>query len=175
MNEKPQEIETVEELLAYALELEEESVDRYETLADEMEIHHKVQVAELFRCLAEFSEVHAGEVRQRTAGIPLPKIPPWEFKWNCPGSPEGDCMDEDVSYQMTTRQALELALYNETRGRDFYAQVAVESANPEVRRLAMEMADEEAEHVALLDQWLAREEMKEQASEDDPGLPSMSD
>lgn len=173
MTEKMQIIETVPEFLAHALELEEESVDRYETLADSMEVHHNDAVAELFRRQAEFSEQHAGEVRQRTQGIPLPEIPPWDFKWNCPGSPESDCMEDDISYLMTTRQALELALHNETRGRDFYAEVAERSPDPEVRRLATEMAQEEDEHVKLLEQWLAHGQGGADIPQEDLDPPNM--
>ena len=55
---------------------------------------------------------------------------------------------------MTVRQALEAALLNETRGRDFYAAVGRESPDPEVRVLALEMAEEETQHVDLLTAWL---------------------
>ena len=147
-------IESVEEFLVHALELESESAERYLDLADSLEVHHNTQVANLFRRLAAMSEAHALEVQGRTAGLRLPKIPPWGFKWQCPGSPEGDCGGGEIHYMMTVRQALEVALLNETRGRDFYAAVGRESPNPEVRTLATEMAEEETQHVNLLTAWL---------------------
>jgi rubrerythrin len=150
-----QPITSVPEFLAHALELEAESHARYRELAECMEVHNNPEVAELFGRMAHYSELHTHEVQRRAEGIELPAIAPWGFKWNCPESPEAPCMD-DVNYLMNKRQALELALHNEIRGRDFYARVAEHSPSPDVRAVAREMADEEAEHVEVLTQWLAR-------------------
>jgi rubrerythrin len=150
-------VESVAEFLAHALELEHESAERYIELAESMEVHHNTQVAHLFRRLAAMSEAHASEVQGRAAGLHLPRIPPWGFKWSCPGSPEGDCSHAQVSYLMTAAQVLEVALLNETRGRDFYAWVAASSPNPQVRTLAAEMAHEEGGHVTLLGAWIQDE------------------
>jgi len=166
-------IETVPEFLVHAIELETESVQRYQELADSMETHNNEEVAGLFRRLATFSEEHADEVKARVQGQQLPEIPPWDFKWNCPGSPESDCMEGEVSYLMTTRQALELALHNETRGRDFYAHVAETSANAEVRRLANEMAEEETEHVQLLQKWVEHAQHLPEEPQEDMDPPNM--
>lgn len=149
-----QPIADVGEFLAHALELETEAADRYRELADSMEVHNNPQVADLFTRMAEYSDRHAEEVRQRTEGLEIPVIAPWDFKWKCPEGPESPCSDE-VNYLMTPRQALALARHNEIRGRDFYAQVAAESPDPEVGRIAREMAEEESEHVRLLEQWVA--------------------
>ncbi len=174
MNEKNQTIDNVPEFLAHALELEEESVDQYETLADSMEIHHNEEVSELFRRLAGYSEIHAGEVRQRTHGIDLPDIPPWDFKWDAPGgSPEADSGNDKINYLMNARQALELALHNEIRGRDFYAQVAASSTNPDVQNLAKEMAEEEQDHVELLKEWIEREDYTSTPPQEDLDPPNM--
>jgi hypothetical protein len=123
-----------------------------------MGVHHNVEVAELFRRMADMSDAHASEVIARTEGLLLPEIAPWDFKWNCPDSPESGCPDEiEVSYLMTPGEALNLALHNEIRGRDFYAHVASSSPIPSVRAIAGEMAEEESEHVELLKDWIAKE------------------
>jgi rubrerythrin len=147
-------IASVAEFLVHALELEHESAERYLELAESMEIHHNAEVAQLFRRLAAMSEAHAGEVQGHAAGLQLPHIPPWDFKWHCPGSPEGDCDRSRISYLMTGLEALEVAQLNETRCRDFYAGVAAGSPDPEVRLLAAAMAEEENGHVRLIDAWL---------------------
>jgi rubrerythrin len=54
---------------------------------------------------------------------------------------------------MTVSQALEIALYNEIRGREFYQQIAQNSPSAEVRKLAAEMEEEEGWHVAMLKEW----------------------
>lgn len=151
-----QNIESLAEFLAHALELEVESAERYRDLADNMRVHNNLEVSELFRKLAHYGDVHAAEVRERASGLELPYISPWDFKWSCPEAPEVPCM-EDAHYMMTKCQALELALHNEVRGRDFYAQVAHASSDPAVREAAAEMADEEGTHVDMLREWMARE------------------
>ncbi len=151
-----QNIESLPEFLAHALELEVESAERYRDLADVMQTHNNLEVAELFHRLAGYGDEHAAEVQQRAAGVELPYISPWDFKWSCPEAPEAPCM-EDTHYLMNKCQALELALHNEIRGRDFYAQVANRSSDAAVREAAAEMAAEEDTHVAMLREWVARE------------------
>ena len=151
-------IDDVGEFLVHALELEHESTAHYDQLADSMLVHHNQEVAALFQRLAQLSAEHAAEITKRAVGIELPEIAPCEFKWNCPGSPESsDCLETDVTYQMTARQALELALHNEGRGQAFYAEVAAASGDARVHRLAGEMAREEEAHVSLLVDLLRRE------------------
>ncbi|MCM8857147.1 MAG: ferritin family protein [Candidatus Thiodiazotropha sp.] len=163
-------IDTVAEFLVHALELEEASGDHYDELADSMEIHNNIQVAELFRKLAGFSRQHAKEVQQRTEGMSLPKLTPWDFKWKCPSSPESFCMEE-ASYLMTITQAMEIALFNEIRGRDFYIQVAENTANEEVIKIAKEMAEEEGWHVEMLREWQTN--LREERPLEDLDPPNM--
>jgi rubrerythrin len=168
-----QSIESLAEFLAHALELEVESAERYRELADNMQVHNNLEVAELFRKLARYGDAHAAEVQERAAGLQLPYISPWDFKWSCPEAPEAPCM-ENAHYLMNKCQALELALHNEIRGRDFYVQVAAASSDPEVREAATEMAAEEEGHVAMLREWVTREAcVAEQrpADLDPPNMP----
>jgi len=163
MNDKgPASITSVEELLAHALALETESAERYRELADSMEVHHNEAVASLFQQLSAYSDKHAREVAERAKGLLLPEISPWDFKWTNPEGPESPSTD-DIHYLMTTCDALKLALHNEIRGRDFYAQVAAESPDPDVRVIAAEMTQEEDEHVDLLNLWIARQSADERA------------
>lgn len=160
-------IVTVAEFVAHALEMESESAERYRELANNMETHNNLEVAALFRVLAEEGDTHTEQVKSWGAEMELPDIAPWAFKWSTPDAPESPAM-EDVHYLMTRRQALELALHNEIRGKDFYRQVSERSRSDEIQRLAREMAREEEAHVALLRTWLRGE------SEDAP-LPPVSD
>ena len=167
-------IDSVAEFLAHAQAMEDESAERYEMLADSMEVHHNNEVAALFRKLMGYSERHADEVRARAAGIELPNIPPWEFNWNCPDFPEGgDCFSDAINYLMTPHEALKVAMHNEARGRDFYVWVARESPDTEVRALAQEMADEEQEHVELLQAWIETADMPAEPRPDDFDPPNM--
>jgi rubrerythrin len=153
--EQQERILTMPEFLAHALELEVESTERYREMADCMEVHNNPEVAELFRTMARYGEMHTAEVRSLAAGHALPSIPPWEYKWSHPEGPESPAV-EDANYLMTTCQALELALHNEIKGRDFYACVAREAPDEEVRRVAAVMAAEEDTHVEMLQVWMRR-------------------
>lgn len=176
MNDNTKIIETVPEFLAHAVALEDESAERYEMLADTMEVHNNDAVAELFRKLMQYSEQHAEEVHAMASGMTLPNIPPWEYNWNCPDTPEGgDCFGEALNYLMTPYQALNLAIHNEARGRDFYAWVSRESPDSEVRRLAGEMADEEQEHVELLQTMLEKTDPSSETPLEDLDPPNTPD
>ena len=164
-------IDTLEEFLVHALELEEASQEHYEELADSMEVHNNLAVAELFRKLANYSRLHAQEVHEKAADLVLPQIPPWDFKWKCPTAPEAFCM-EDANYLMTTSQALEVALFNEVLGRDFYQEVADNTPSEAVRQLAQEMVEEENWHVEMLREWQQGIETQQpQEDLDPPNIP----
>jgi rubrerythrin len=153
--QKPGESLSVAELLAHAQVLERESAERYQELADSMEVHNNSAVAALFQQLARHGEARARNVAGRAAGVELPQVPPWEYRWlhvEGPGVPM-----EDVHYLMTVYQALELALHNERRSREFYLRCTGEGGHPEVGKMAGELAAEKEREVALLRDRLARE------------------
>ena len=169
----PQEIATKAEFLAYAFALEQESVDRYEELADAMDTHNNLEVADLFRKMAEFGRKHVAEIERLAAGSDLPTLEPWDFKWADDEGPEtGDYAD--IDYMMTPVQALQFALANEKRSRDFYGLVASHSPNQTVRELAGEFTQEEAEHVTLLERWIVRHG-SDSAIQDDLDPPNIVD
>lgn len=165
-------INTLGEFFAHAITLEYESVDRYQELADSMETHNNMEIAKLFRKLAHFGEIHAHEVESHAKGMQLPQIPPWDYKWSHPEGPESGG-HEDAHYLMNTRQALEMALHNEERGRDFYAEVAATSGDEAVRKLAEEFTVEEQEHVDILKKWLVNLIDPDAAPMEDPDPPNM--
>jgi rubrerythrin len=163
-------IETVEEFLVHAMELEEASYEHYDELADSMEVHNNLQVAELFRKLANYSRLHAEQVHQRAANLTLPHITPWDFKWKCPTSPEAFCMEE-ADYMMNSSKAMEIALFNEVRGRDFYQHVADSTSSEAVKKLALQMVEEENWHVEMLREWQAS--MQEEFPQEDLDPPNI--
>lgn len=142
--------------LAHAVALETEAGERYDELADAMEVHNNREVAALFRQMSEFSRRHAAEVTGRAAALqPLPRLKSWEYRWDSPQPPEsGD--SGDTHYLMAPRHALRFALANERRGWEYYNHLAITAPDAEVRALAAEFAAEEAGHVATLERWLDR-------------------
>lgn len=141
--------------LAYSVALEEESAERHDELADMLDVHHNSEVAETFRKLAHYSRLHAAEIREHSSGHELPKIAPWEFEWDGMEAPETADI-ADVNYLMNTAHALKIALGNEQRAHDFYREISQHSPAAEVRALAAEFAEEELEHLELLQEWQAR-------------------
>jgi rubrerythrin len=142
--------------LAHSIALENEAGDRYEELADVMDIHNNPDVAGLFRQMSVFSRKHAADVEARAVPFqPLPRLKSWEYRWNAPQPPEvGD--HEGTHYLMTPFHALQFALANERRGWEYYSQTAASASDAELRKLAATFAEEEADHVKELEEWLAR-------------------
>lgn len=165
-------IESIEAFLAHAVVLESEVAERYEEIADSMEIHNNAEVAQLFHKLARASTKHAGEMRQRAAGKVLPQIAPWEFQWGDASAPETPSM-EKTHYLMTPYQALEMARNAEIQAQNYYTSVADTTSNEDVRKLGLEFAYEEAEHVDLVNKLIAKYPKPEKGWDFDPDPPTI--
>lgn len=146
---------TVAELLAHSLAIEAEAQERYTMLAEQMEVHNNDEVAQLFRRLAEIEGKHVAKVESLSGAEPIARIAPWDLRWRGKPSPEAPELD-DVHYLMTPHHALEMALQGECYAAEFFADVAANASDETVRRMATELAEEEREHVALMEKWLAR-------------------
>lgn len=165
-------IESLEEFLAHALALEIEAADTYQEIGDSMAVHHNIEVADLFHQFARYGRKHAEEVRSQAAGLTLPHIPPWEFKWPGFDSPETAAQDR-VHYLMTSTQALALAMRAERSAHAFYAAVAETSPSAEVREMAEAFAAEEADHVRQLTEWIKAHPAPDRSWAEDPDPPAM--
>jgi rubrerythrin len=148
-------ITDLDTFLTYSVALEEEAAGRHDELADMMEVHNNPEVAATFRKLAHYSRLHAQEIRDHSKGHNLPVIAPWDFGWESMEGPETADIG-DVNYMMTTVHALNIAMGNEQRAHDFYYEISRLSPDEAVRALAAEFADEEKEHLELLNQWLQK-------------------
>ena len=158
--------------LAYSIVMEEEAAERHDELADVMDVHNNPDVAATFRKLAHYSRLHAQEIREQVSDEGLPKIAPWDFEWEGGEPPENADADE-VHYLMNRAQALRLAMENEQRARDFYADIAENAPSADVRQLASEFAAEEQEHLDLLHEWLDKIPESESETPFDPDPPHM--
>jgi rubrerythrin len=161
-----------EELLAYSLALETEAVERFNDLADQMEMHHNYEVADLFRKLAKIEGLHIDNVRRASKGKQLPALLAWEFEWDGGESPEGGSM-EDAHYLMQPWHAIELAMQGEKRAVAFFRHVADTATDDEVVRMALELVEEEQEHVALLQRWQQRFPKPDETWDEDPDPPTV--
>ena len=161
-----------EELLAYSLALETEAVDRFNDLADQMEMHHNYEVADLFRKLAKIEGLHIDNVNRASTGKELPSLLAWEFEWDGGESPEGGSMEE-AHYLMKPWHAIELAMRGEKRAVAFFRDVAETAIDADVLKMALELVEEEEEHVALLQQWQERFPKPDKGWDDDLDSPTM--
>ena len=141
--------------LAYSLEMERESAERLREFSDIMRAHNQQSLAEAFEQLATYSDKHAREISQICKGKNLPTIPAWAFEWPEDQPPE-TAHYEDISYLMSTRDALEAMLEQEQASAAFYADVADRTPNDEIKYFAREFAEEEREHARALMLWLEK-------------------
>jgi rubrerythrin len=176
MNQKqaPPAINSTEELLAYSLALESEAVERFNELADQMELHYNFDVADLFRKLADIEGIHVDNVMKASKGMELPAMHAWEFEWEGGESPEGGSR-EDAHYLMEAWHAIELAMQGEKRAVAFYRHVMDTATSEDVVNMAKELVEEEEEHVFLLQKWQQRFPKPEDDWDDDPDPPNISE
>ncbi len=167
-------IDTVPELLAHALAIEEEARERYGELAEQMEMHHNAEAADFFRMMAKAEAAHCEMIVRRAEGMTLPHIAPWEYRWQGAEPPESVDVGE-VSYLMTRHHALWLALRAEEQGLAFFSRIVETADDPEVLAIAGELAEEEREHVALVKKLLAGSPAPEAGWDDDPDPPVLGD
>ena len=76
-------IHSAPELIAYTCALESEAADRYQELADQMEVHNNPEVAELFRKLSALSDQLKAHFMNSSEGMELPRVAPWDYRFEC--------------------------------------------------------------------------------------------
>ncbi|MBI4988809.1 MAG: ferritin family protein [Rhodocyclales bacterium] len=143
------------ECYANALAIEREAAARCEQFAEYLEDHGEQATAELFRKLARYEQQHVEELLRRTSGMPLPTLRSWEFSW-LDNAPAEQVNHDFIFHLMTPHDALKIALGAEKRAQALYEQSVASSEDAEVKRLARELASEELEHIAWLEDALRK-------------------
>lgn len=145
---------SVEHFLAHAVQLERDAARRYEELAAAMSTEGNRELGVFFTRMAHYSRLHLADAMARGGFRTLTPLAPHEYEWPEGTSPEtADWAGVDA--QMGAREALQLALDGERRGFAYYAGIAASSPDAELRGIARQFADEEAEHVRELEKLLA--------------------
>jgi len=162
------------DFLARAWAMEVEAAERYATFADAMETHNNREVAELFRKLARIEQLHADQLLEEDLARRRPALPPAGIRWDDGEGPETAAPDE-LHYRMQPYHALQIALECEKRANKFFADFASSATDAWVRKAAREMAEEEAEHVGLIEDWLKRVPPPDEDWMHDPDPPVVSD
>jgi rubrerythrin len=152
---------------AYAMELEAQ--ERYAQFAEQLDTHNNRAVAEMFRKLSHIESLHARRILEEM-GWPSPAALPPAYAWESPEGPE-TALPDSVHYLMQPYHALEIALRCELQAQQYFEGIAAADAPPGVRKAAVEMADEEREHVRLIRDWMRRVPEPGAGWDEDPDPP----
>jgi rubrerythrin len=166
-------IASVEELLAHALAIETEAAQRYAELADQMEVHNNLEVAALFRKLAQIEGRHIEQVQALGAGADPPGASAWKHGWVHADVSEAPDY-QDVHYLMQPHHAITLALRAEEHALQFFTAVAAQAGNEQLAAMARRLAAEEQAHIGLLEQWLADVPQPDANWDEDPDTPAIT-
>jgi rubrerythrin len=166
-------VASASEFMAHAYAMEAEAAERYAEFADSMEVHNNREVAELFRKLSRIEQRHADQILEQMGGKKSPVLSA-DVRWQGAEGPE-TADPTELHYLMQPYHALQIALHNEKRARDFFAHLAKVTTNAGVRKGALEMQEDEAEHVRLIEEWLKRTPKPDANWEADQDPPMLSD
>ena len=166
-------VASASEFMARAYAMEAEAAERYAEFADSMEMHNNREVAELFRKLSRIEQRHADQIVEQIGWTQIPALSA-NYRWEGAEGPE-TADPTELHYLMQPYHALQIALHNEKRARDFFARLAKITTNAGVRKGALEMEKDEAEHVRLIEEWLKRTPVPDSNWEIDPDPPVLSD
>lgn len=150
------EIRSLEEFLNYAVQVEQDASEHFESLSAAMEACGNKDVAELFAQLGRYSRMHLSEAKARSAAHKVElKLPP-HTAWPDLETPERTALW--AGHPAVARlDALKAALQGERRGYEFYYAVANTTKDKAIAGVAKEFVREEAEHVSTLKIWIDRE------------------
>jgi rubrerythrin len=144
---------TLVDALDLAILVEEEARDRYEELADQMELHHTPDAARFFRTMIGNEAKHGADLTARRLALfpSTPRRVTREMLWDveAPGY-------EEARAFMSERQAMEVALAAEVKAHDYFAAALEHLADAGVRELFAELRDEEVEHQEMVRAVMAR-------------------
>ncbi|WP_284619130.1 ferritin family protein [Aquabacterium humicola] len=162
--------DSIDALIAAAFAMEQHAARRYAELADTMEACNNREVAALFRKMAGYEAEHAEAMRRRLATQDHPPA----FADPELDGPETVPTDA-LHYLMHPWHALQLAMAAERRAHDFFAKLAEGMDDGELRRATLALQREEAEHIALLEDWIERYPPPDKDWSLDPDPPRYND
>ena len=163
---------TYEAFMADAIAMEAEAAERYDELADAMETHNNLEVAALFRKMADVERRHGRSLQEQMGWSGPP--PPADVHWPDGGEGPETVASDAVHYLMQPYHALQMALRSEERAAAFFGHFAA-NATGRVREAALALQQEEEEHVVLVKAWLAKVPEPEPGWAEDPDPPRYTD
>ncbi len=173
MNNEKLIIKSPEHLLAQVYAMKCESEDRLQDLIDSLKQHNNSAAADIFSRTIELIQDSIKNIEHRAQGMQLPEIPPWESQWYCEEQPDYLCI-ENAHYLMTPLQALDLAIFNEKRLQEFFAQQINTGVNEEIRLIADDFLVQEKQLTKQMHSWkkqLESSQMEQNEDFDPPNIP----
>jgi rubrerythrin len=161
------------DFMAQAYSMELDATERYAQFAEQLDTHNNREVADMFRKLSKIEALHARRILEEMGWPSLPALPA-AFAWEEGAAPETAPLDA-IHYLMQPYHALQLALAGERRAQAHFEGIAAGKAPKKLRAAAAEMAEEEREHVRLIEAWLARVPQPSADWDHDPDPPRMSE
>jgi rubrerythrin len=160
------------DLYAIAYQIEADAVERYNLLADQMEMHNNLELVVIFRDLARAEGIHSDEICRMAGDLDVPAHARKVAHWRIGESPESADLSA-AHYLMTPHDALRMALAGEQRALKFFEGFLANARDAAVKRLAKELLEEETEHVQLCHRLLQRYPAPQpgQAGDPDPPVP----
>ena len=148
-------VANLNDLLAVAYQIEIDAVDRYNVLADQMEVHNNPELVKVFRDLARAEGIHGEEIRRLAGDFDVAAHARAIARFGRADSPEEAELGA-AHYMMTPWHALQLSLAGEKRALEYFTSIVATAKDPKVKEMAAELVEEEAEHVQLVHRLLAR-------------------
>lgn len=138
---------SLQDALDLAVLVEEEALERYEELADQMELHHTPEAAAFFHFMADNERKHGDELHARRLALfgdaPRSVSRAQLFDVEAPD------YDQARAF-MSARQAMEVALAAETKAHAFFVAALPHIHDADVKHLFEELRDEEVHHQTLV-------------------------
>ena len=135
---------SLKEALDIAIIIEDDARERYQELADQLELHHTGEAAEFFRFMLDQETKHGNELREyrkRLFGDARVEVDRTHI-------PEVETADYDAARAfMSPHQALRVALANESRAFDFFDRALNYVKDNEVAQLFKQLRADELDHL----------------------------
>jgi len=143
---------SIKDALDLAILVEEEAMDRYQELADNLDVHNTGDAAQFFRFMVGCEARHGEELREKRRELfrEEPSAVDRSMLWDV----EAPGYDATRTF-MTIQDALKVAMAAERKAFEFFDGALPEVTDAEVRELFTELRQEEVEHMAMV-----REQMK---------------
>jgi rubrerythrin len=149
---------SIKDALDLGILVEEEAMERYQELADNLDVHNTGDAAQFFRFMVGCEAKHGEDLREKRRELfgEAPSSVDRSMLWDV----EAPGYDATRTF-MTIQDALKVAMAAERKAFEFFDGALPEVTDSEVRELFTELRQEEVEHMEMV-----REQMKKVSAGD---------